>query len=116
VGHTWLHGRVKRTILAGCALVLTAACGASGGGTPAGQPARAPVVAPGERVGVPAQAQPAAPAPTPAQAPPAQQISPQPIRPLPTSPPASGSGPAERDGVPPCPMGSNPPLHKICPL
>jgi hypothetical protein len=106
---------VKRTILAGCALVLVSACGASGGGTPATRPAGAPAVAPGGQVGVPAQGQPAAPpAATPAQAPPARQVSPQPIRPLPTPPP-DGSGPAERDGVPHCPIG-NPPVHRICPV
>jgi hypothetical protein len=117
---------MKRTILAGAALLLAAACGASGGVTgpggavPAGQPVRAPVAVP---------AQPAQPAPAPTQG---QQVAPAlappvvpratsqpPVVPAPSSQPGgvidAGTSPAERTGAPRCPLG-NPPLHRLCPV
>jgi hypothetical protein len=112
--------RMRRAIFAAGVVLLSAACGASGGGVAPGEPARVQTVvqaAPATAAPQPRQAHPA-PAPTPTGAPPAQ---PQPARPAPapTSSGSSGggSGPAVIDegGKPPCPIGTNPPLHKICP-
>src|SRR5437870_2009505 len=111
---------MRRAILAAGVALLAVACGTSGGGgsSPA-QPGRAQTVVRAQPVTVPVQAQPA-PAQAPAQALPAATA--QPVRPAPaptsSGPPGGGSGPAVMDDgtIRPCPMGTNPPLHKICPV
>lgn len=109
---------MRRAILAVGVLLLAAACGASGGGagSPAqsgqhAQPVRAqPVVHAAQPVTVQVQ-----PAPEQSQAP----AQPAPPAPAPTSSGSSGggTGPAVDDGtIRPCPIGTSPPLHKICPV
>lgn len=106
---------MKRAILAVGVLALVAACGGpagggSGTGIPAGQPARAPVVAPNHPIGVPPVQGGAI---APGQAPQRHNAG---AVPQPTAQPGSGTGPAERDGLPPCFGSGNPPLHKLCPV
>jgi hypothetical protein len=111
---------MTRAILAVGVVLLTATCGASGGGagSPAqpgqrAQPVNAQPVVRGEPVTV--QAQPAA-APSSAPA----QVQPVLPAPAPTSSGSSGGGsgaPIGDDGPNrPCPIGTNPPLHKMCPI
>jgi|SRR5262252_28247 len=112
-----MHG-MRRAILAAGLFLLTAACGASGGGPgtvgPAGQ--GQPAMVHVDPIAVPAQGQPA---PAPSQAPAVTTTHPaaQPAGSAPASSPGTGSGPAVDDGsIRPCPMGNNPPLHKLCPV
>jgi hypothetical protein len=105
----WLDDRMRGAILAVCLLMLTAACGAAGGGTaPAGpgsnaQPAQAPIAAPGQPVQGPAQRAPV-----------------QPVAPVsratPAATPREGGQPQPSTGAgaPPC-QADSPPLHKFCP-
>jgi hypothetical protein len=108
--------RMRRAILAAGVLLLAAACGASGGGVAPGTPVRAQTVVQAPQATAVPKQRPAQPTPVPAQAPAAQPARPAPA---PTSSGSSGagSGPAVIDdgGKPPCPIGTNPPLHKICP-
>ena len=110
---------MRRAILVAGVVLLAAACGAPGGGvgSPAqpghqAQPVEAQPVVHGNSVTV--QARPAeAPSSAPAQA--------QPVRPAPAPPssaPSGGPGVPIGDDVPtrPCPVGSNPSLHKMCPV
>src|SRR5215472_18652895 len=108
--------RMRRAILAAGVVLLAAACGASGGGagSPAqpGQQVRAQPVVQGEPVTV--QAQPAA----------APSRAPAPAQPVLPAPAPTSSGPSGGPGAPigddgpnrPCPVGSNPSLHKMCPV
>jgi hypothetical protein len=103
---------MKLAIAAGV-LLLVAACGASGGAptTPVGQPVRvmpAGQAAPAKAGAQPAQSQPAA--GQHATAPPAGGA-----RPSPASG-GDGTGPAVGQGMQHCPVGSNPPLHRLCPV
>src|SRR5262249_46947007 len=114
-----MHG-MRRAILAAGVFLLVVACGASGGG-PAGPGTVRPAV-----VHVDPLAAPPPPA-RPRNPPP--RARPRPRRPRPPPPaaqpagsarapsPGSGSAPAVDDGsIRPCPMGTNPPLHKLCPV
>src|SRR5215472_10856832 len=108
-------GCMKRAILAGSVLLLVAACGAAAGGNgpsgPAGQPGRAHAAAPNGALGVPAQGGVAAPTQAPKSSQPANTGQ---LQPLPSAQPGSGNGPAVGTGMPQCPGGDNPPVHRLC--
>ena len=111
---------MKRTMLGAGVLLLLSACGTSAGTTvqgttvPVGQQVQGPAVQPAQPISAPVRVQPVAPAPK-------EAVTPQPAatrpaaNPAPTAQPGSGSGPGEGTGVPQCPMGGNPPLHRLCP-
>jgi hypothetical protein len=86
---------------------MAAACGASEGGAPTAPMAQPVRVAPGQAVGAPAPGQPV----------PAPHATTAPANPRPASGAGSDAagGPAQR-GMPQCPVGGNPPLHRLCPV